>query len=192
MEKLIVDIPHSMKFDDAGLYAFCAANRSLRVERNHTGQIVLMSPTGGFSSRLNARLIVALYAWNEQGQATPGEVFDSSGGFLLPSGAMRAPDAAWVSRSRWEALTEEEKEKFPPLCPDCVVEMRSPSDSLAELQAKMDEWIAAGCRLAWLIDPKAKTAWVYQPGQPVYETASPLDGGEVLPGFVLDLAVLLA
>ncbi len=114
---------------------------------------------------------------------------DSSTGFILPNGAERSPDGAWISRERWEALTPVQREKFPPLCPDFVLELRSPSDDLAELQAKMREYLGCGARLGWLIDAIARRVYVYQPGAAMQELDGPasVSGDPVLPGFDLDL-----
>jgi Uma2 family endonuclease len=118
-----------------------------------------------------------------------GVAFDSSTGFILPNGAERSPDAAWVSRSRWDRLTEKEQESFPPLCPDFVVELRSPTDNLKDLQAKMDEYMANGAQLGWLIDPFEKRVYVYQPGAAVAVVEDPesLSGEPLLRGFTLQL-----
>jgi Uma2 family endonuclease len=127
-----------------------------------------------------------------RGSDGSGIGFDSSTGFLLPNGAERAPDAAWLRRERWEALTREQRRKFVPLCPDFVIELRSPSNDLADLQAKMEEYIACGARLGWLIDVDAKHAWVYRPGRPVesIEDASSLQGDPELPGLRVEVATL--
>ena len=123
----------------------------------------------------------------------PALVFGSSTGFRLPSGAVRSPDAAWVVKERWEALSESEQEKFPPLCPDFVVELKSESDPLRAVQEKMGEWLENGCRLAWLLDPQGQKAYGYRPGRPAAEWegfTQRLSGEDVLPGFALDLALL--
>jgi Uma2 family endonuclease len=181
--------PASALTDDE-LFELCARNRDLRIERTTEGELIIMSPTGGESGRRNFELIRQLGAW-AHGDGT-GVGFDSSTGFLLPNGAERAPDAAWVRRQRWQALTPEQRRKFVPLCPDFVVELRSPSDDLNALLSKMQEYVACGVRLAWLIDVDAKCAWVYRPDREVelIRDASRLSGELVLPGFVLDLAAL--
>jgi Uma2 family endonuclease len=123
-----------------------------------------------------------------------GEVFDSSGGFLLPNGAMRAPDISWVRRERVNALTQEQWERFPPLCPDFVLELRSSTDALRVLKAKMEEYVSNGARLGWLIDPKAKQVHVYRPdaAPEILDNPAVLNGDPVLPGFVLSLSELWA
>ena len=129
-----------------------------------------------------------LVLWNLETDS--GIVFDSNGGFLLPSGAMRAPDASWVAKERWEELLAAKREKFPPLCPDFVVELRSPTDWLPHAQVKMEEWMENGCRLAWLIDPQDERAYVYRADGTREVVASfdeVLNGEDVLPGFTLSL-----
>jgi Uma2 family endonuclease len=152
METLTLDVSALAPLTDEALYRLCASNRELRIERTREGELILMPPAGGESSRRNGLIVAALAGWN-QPHGT-GVVFDSSGGFLLPSRAMRSPDAAWVARERWKRLSAEERRRFPPLCPDVVVEPMSETDRLHPLQAKMEEWIENGCRLAWLIDPE--------------------------------------
>jgi Uma2 family endonuclease len=178
------------RLSDDELFELCARNGDLHIERTSEGEVIVMSPTGGDSGRRNFLLIVHLGAWAAQDGTGVG--FDSSTGFLLPNGAERAPDASWLRRERWDALTPEQRRKFVPLCPDFVVELRSPSDDLTELQAKMDEYIACGVRLGWLLDVESKRAWVYRPGRPVelVEGAQRLTADPELPGLVLDLSVL--
>jgi Uma2 family endonuclease len=119
-----------------------------------------------------------------------GKAFDSSTGFKLPNGAERSPDLSWVLQERWEKLSAQERERFPPLCPDFVMELRSPSDNLKDVQEKMQEYLANGARLGWLIDPKTKRVEIYRPGQQVEVLDNPatVDGESVLPGFELDLS----
>jgi len=147
-----------------------------------------MPPTGGETSNRNAGLTAQIWVWNEQTQL--GKVFDSSGGFKLPNGADRSPDASWVKLERWNALTPEQKTKFAPLCPDFVVELLSPSDSLKDTQEKMKEYRDNGARLGWLINRKSRQVEIYRQGQDVEVVENPvtLSGEDVLPGFVLYLA----
>jgi Uma2 family endonuclease len=176
---------------DEQFFAFCQENRNLRFERTHEGEIIIMSPTGGDTSKRNIIIAGELYIWNNRSES--GTLFDSSGGFILPNGAMRSPDAAWIRIDRWEALSEEEKEKFPPLCPDFVIELRSKTDSLKILQKKMQEWTDNGCRLAWLIDVQDQKVYIYRPGKKVETIDSfntKLSGEQILPGFELDLNIL--
>ena len=178
------------RLSDDELFDLCVQNRELRIERTKEGELIIASPIGSEAGRRNFQLIVALGVWAARDGTGVG--FDSSTGFLLPNGAERSPDAAWVRRERWEALTPEQRHKFAPLCPDFVVELRSPSDSLAELHAKMQEYVECGARLAWLIDVDDGRAWVYRPGRHVesIENAKAISGEPELPGFVLELSAL--
>ena len=169
--------------------AIAAANRDLRLERTVNGELIVNPPTGGESSRRNISITAQLWNWAEN-HPELGVAFESSGGFSLPNGSTRAPDASWVSRDRWEALTPSEKEGFAPLCPDFVVELRSKTDSLANLQAKMREYIDNGARLGWLIDPQNCRVEIYRSkGKTVEILDQPetLSGEAVLPGFILSL-----
>jgi Uma2 family endonuclease len=161
----------------------CADNPELRLELTAERQLVIMSPTGTKTGWRNNRLALRLSTWSDRDNS--GLSFDSSTGFTLPNGAKRSPDASWILRNRWESLTEEQQEDFAPLCPDFVVELRSPKDRLSTLQAKMDEYMQNGARLGWLIDPKNRCAYVYRPGRTMerLENPSSLSGEEVLPGF---------
>ena len=168
--------------------ALSQENDALRIERTAAGELLLMPPTGGITGSRNVRVSVSVEIWNAQ--AGLGITFDSSTGFLLPSGAMRSPDAAWVALPRWQSLTSVQRAHFPPLCPDFVVEIRSRGDNLKKLQTKMDEWLANGCQLAWLLDPDHDRAYVYRPGLPTETVVSfdlTLAGEPVLPGFVFFL-----
>ena len=168
-------------------FEFCRAHPDLRIERSSEGELIVMPPAGGGSSRRNFDLAVAFGRWAES-DAT-GISFDSSGGFILPNGAARSPDLAWVRRSRWDALTQEEQERFPLLCPDFVVELRSRTDGLSMLQSKMQEYIENGAQLGWLIDPLERKVYVYRQEAPVECLQAPetLSGEPLLPGFTLDL-----
>ena len=190
MEKYAIKLPKNLQFNDDEFFDFCQENRDLRFERNANGEIIIMSPTGGLTGKKNSKLNAKLDHWNEKHEL--GEVFDSSTGFKLPNGADRAPDAAWVERSRWEALSFEQQEKFPPLSPDFIAEIVSKSDSLRSSKEKMDEWMENGCRLGWLIFPKEEKVWVYE-GKTVEEVVGfdqTISGGTVLPDFTFDLAWL--
>lgn len=173
--------------DGDALFEFCAANRELRIERTSDGDLIIMPPTGGETGSRNSELTIQCGMWARQDGT--GKHFDSSTGFLLPNGAVRSPDFSWVSKSRWDTLTKEEQRKFAPLCPDFVVELRSESDLLHDQQAKLDEYLACGARLGWLIDPIAGRAYVYRPGRAVEVLERPLElrGDPELPGLVVDL-----
>jgi Uma2 family endonuclease len=176
------------RLSDDELFELCARNKDLRIERTEGGELVVMSPTGGETSRRNAALVAALVVWaSKDGR---GVVFDSNGGFVLPNGAERAPDASWVRKDRWDALTAAQRDRFPPLCPDFVVELRSPSDEVDELHEKMREYAANGARLGWLLDPGTRRVWVFEPGsEPAcLEDPATLSGGSVLPGLRIVLA----
>ncbi|MGA1622789.1 MAG: Uma2 family endonuclease [Synechocystis sp.] len=177
-----------LSLSDEQFYQLCLANRDLRFERNPQGDLVIMSPTGGETSNRNGILILRLGLWAERDGT--GIFFDSSGGFKLPNGGDRSPDAAWLKRERWEGLTPEQRRKFVPLCPDFVIELRSPSDELKPLREKMQEYQENGARLGWLIDRQTRTVEIYRPGPvvEVLENPESLSGETVLPGFVLDLA----
>ncbi len=162
-------------------------NRDLRLEFTAKGELIVTPPAGGETSNRNSAINMQMRLWAKRNGA--GVTFDSSGGFILPNGAVRSPDASWVERSRLEALTAEQREKFLPLCPNFVIELRSPTDKLSVLQDKMQEYLDNGARLGWLIDPQQKRVYVYRPQAPVQQLDAPekISGHPVLPDFVLDL-----
>jgi Uma2 family endonuclease len=172
---------------DDEFFALCQLNRDLRLERTAEGEIIIMPPTGWMTGDRNSEINLQLRKWAKADGT--GVVTDSSGGFHLPNGADRAPDAAWVLRSRLAALTAEQKEKFLPLCPDFAIELMSPTDTLAKTQAKMAEYMENGARLGWLINPENRQVHVYRPRRAVVILKNPSDisGDPELPGFVLDL-----
>lgn len=189
-ETLLIEIPLTI-----GLYvtqeqfaALAAANRDLRLERTAQGELIVNPPTGWETGERNSSLTGQLYRWYEENEDL-GKAFDSSTAFILPNSATRSPDASWVSRERWQALTPEQKGTFANICPDFVVELRSSSDRLSPLQAKMREYIDNGARLGWLIDPQQRRVEVYRPESAVevLENPAELYGEAVLPGFVLNL-----
>ena len=187
MTALTVNLQPAIQMTDEQFYQLCQANETLRFERTVTGDLVIMPPTGGETSNRNASLTGQLWMWNDQHQL--GQVFDSSGGFKLPNGANRSPDAAWICRARWDALEPEQRARFVPLCPDFVVELLSPSDSVTALRAKMAEYLENGLQLGWLINRKARQVEIYRPGKAVEVLQAPtsLSGEALLPGFVLQL-----
>ncbi|WP_373526456.1 Uma2 family endonuclease [Nostoc sp.] len=176
---------------DDQFFQVCQKNRDYRFERTASGELLIMPPTGSDTGRRNVKITTQLDIWNSESNL--GEVFDSSTGFTLPNGAERSPDASWVKLERWNALTPEQQEKFAPICPDFVVELRSPSDSLKDLQEKMQEYIENGAQLGWLIDRKNKRVEIYRPGKDVEILNNPnsLSGENVLPGFVLHLQQIM-
>ncbi len=182
-----------LRVSPAGFWRLCCepANRDLRLERTAEGVLIVMMPTGSFSGLRNMSLGAQLWNWN---RATGlGFVFDSNAGFTLPNSAIRAPDASWISRERWEAVPQAQKVKFSPICPDFAVELQSPSDKHSEVQEKMREYLAQGARLGWLIDPGTGEVEIYRAGRAVEVLKRPetLSGEDVLPGFVLDLKGIL-
>jgi Uma2 family endonuclease len=173
---------------DEDLMRFCAANDIARVEREVDGEILVMSPAGNRTGRRNAAIISALDTWAQKDRR--GYVFDSSTGFTLPDGSMRSPDAAWVEATRWNALTKAQQNRFSPICPDFLIELRSQTDDLAQLEAKMVRWLSNGAKLAWLIDPERQVVAVYRSGgQPkLLNQPAILEGSGVVAGFKLALA----
>ena len=180
----------TLDWSEEEFFQFCQANRDLRIERSAKGEIIVMSPAGGYSSFQSLEVSSQLRAWATKDRS--GVAFDSSAGFRLPHGAVRSPDAAWVQLSRLEKLTPREKEQFIPLCPDFVIEVASPSDEVSDLRAKMQEYLRAGLRLGWLILPASKEVEIYTPTADVQILTSPeaVTGGPVLPGFKLELALI--
>ncbi|MFO5492660.1 MAG: Uma2 family endonuclease [Cuspidothrix sp.] len=179
--------PDVMMTDDQ-FFDFCQLNRDFRIERNVFGDLLIMSPTGSETDERNFDLIGQLWIWTKQNGTGVG--FGSSGGFTLPNGAVKSPDAAWIQRSRWEAIPSEQRKKFAPICPEFVIELRSETDNLKLLQDKMQEYIDNGTELGWLIDRKQRKVFIYRLQLTVEELDHPLtlSGENVLPGFVLDLS----
>jgi Uma2 family endonuclease len=166
-------------------YELCMANKDVPMERSPTGELVIMTPLGGLSGSREADYITDLNIWNRNSGL--GIVFSSSTVFNLPDGGDRSPDAAWIRRNRWESLTPEQQEKFPPLCPDFVIELRSRTDRLKPLRQKMQEYLRCGMQLGWLINPQDQQVEIYRSGQEaeVLNYPATLSGEDVLPGFEL-------
>jgi Uma2 family endonuclease len=189
-------LPVRLRFDrpmtDEELMRFCAENETVHVERDAKGELIVMSPTGSEGSGWNSEIITDLNLWARQDGR--GKVFDSNGGFTLPDGSMRAPDAAWVLLRRWNALSREDQKRFAPICPEFVIEVRSETDKLHDLQAKMEMWIANGAEVAWLIDPLEKAVTIYRPGEQPELLAQPtsVQGTGPIAGFELVLARIWA
>lgn len=190
MTAYTLDFSPVCQLTDEQFYLLCRKNPDIKFERNAEGEILIMSPTGGETGKRNAKLISRFVIWNEQTQL--GEVFDSSTCFKLHNGAARSPDVSWIKQERWDALTSEEKEKFPPIAPDFVLELMSPSDRLSELQEKMQEYIEQGVKLGWLINRTNRQVAIYQPEHEVNVLDSPtiLSDEDILPGFTLDLQII--
>ncbi|HBQ98341.1 MULTISPECIES: Uma2 family endonuclease [unclassified Roseofilum] len=172
---------------DEQFYFLCMSNPHLNFERNLQGALILMSPVGGESGSYELELGADLTIWNRRTKL--GKVFSSSTLFKLPGGGDRSPDLAWVERSRWDTLTSEERQKFPPLAPDFVLELRSPSDRLTPLQEKMQEYLDSGVHLGWLLNPQDQEVEIYRQGQPkeVRSLPTALSGESVLPDFILSV-----
>ena len=198
MNPLTLDLRPVIRLTHEQFEQIALANPDLRIELSADGELSIMPPTGGNTGRRNADLTTDLNLWNRQTRL--GVVFDSSTIFRLPNGAERAsyggasltPDAAWIILERWNALTQKEQDSFPPLCPDFVIELRSKTDSLKPLQAKMQEYQDNGCRLGWLMNYQDRQVEIYRPQREkeVLQSPQTLSGEEVLPGFVLDLQMI--
>ncbi len=184
---MVVHLKPVMNLSDEELYQFSQINPDLRIERNAQGELIIMSPTGGETGERNAEITMQLRLWAKRDGT--GATFDSSTGFRLPDGSVRSPDAAWVRRTRLDQLTTEQRSGFIPLCPDFVIELRSPSDNLADLQDKMQEYIDNGAEMGWLIDTHQRRVYIYRPGEAVQEidNAEMISGDPLLSQFQLDL-----
>jgi Uma2 family endonuclease len=188
---LVVDFsPLAAKVSDDEFAELCRLNPELQIERTSAGELVIMAPTGGKTGRRNVRLILAFGRWAEKDGT--GQSFDSSTLFALPNGARRSPDLSWIRNERWDALAPQQQEEFPPLCPDFVVELRSRTDRLTTLQEKMEEYIANGAQVGWLIDPLERKVHIYRPGAAaeVLDDPKEVSGQPLLKGFVLDVQAL--
>lgn len=188
-EAIAVNIPSNLtlKVTHEQFVELAQANGELQLERTAAGELIIMPPTGGITGNRNLDLEGQLWLWNRQTKL--GKAFNSSTGFHLPNGADRSPDAAWVSQEKWDALTAEQQEGFVPLCPDFVIELRSKTDTMEKLRAKMREYIENGARLGWLLDRKNKKVEIYRQDRDVEVLDHPLtlSGEDILPGFILDL-----
>lgn len=191
MESIRVHLPEDLRMNDDEFFRFCQDNPDLKFERRKNGDIVLMGLTESETSSDNSELNADFVIWNRNNKF--GKVFDSSGGFTLPDESIMSPDVAVVEKLRWEALTPEQRKTFAPICPDFVLELRSQSDRLKDCREKMDDWMANGCLLAWLIDLPNQKTYIYRPNQEPQEISGlvQLSGEDVLPGFLLDLVALL-
>ncbi|QIZ71676.1 Uma2 family endonuclease [Oxynema aestuarii] len=187
---LVLQMSPAIEMTDQQFFTFCQQNRDYRIERTATGEITIISPTGSETGNRNFDLILQFGIWTKQNQTGIG--FDSSTGFTLPNGAIRSSDVAWIKRERWNALTPEQKQTFAPICPDFVVELRSPSDNLKTLQDKLQEYIENGVSLGWLIDRKERKVYIYRPDRAVecLENPATVSAEDILPGFVLNLSTI--
>jgi Uma2 family endonuclease len=188
-EQIVLRMPPQLQMTDEQFFEFCQVNRDLRIERNKFGELLIMPPTGSDSGNREARIIQQLMNWADEDGT--GIAFSSSAGFTLSRGVERSPDASWIQLERWNSLTPEQQQKFAPICPDFVVELRSPSDNLKPLQEKMTEYIREpGIQLGSLIDRKNRQVYIYRPKQAVEILDNPktISGDPVLPGFILNLS----
>ncbi|MEH2313484.1 MAG: Uma2 family endonuclease [Nostoc sp.] len=186
---LVLQIPSSMQMTDEQFFEFCQVNRDLRIERNKFGEISIMPPTGGTTGNRGGNIFGQLWVWSEQDGT--GITFDSSTGFKLSTGANRSPDASWIQLERWNSLSPKQQERFVPICPDFVVELKSPSDNLQTLKEKMEEYMnEPGIQLGWLIDRKQRKVYIYRPGLPeeCLDNPASVSGESVLPGFILNMS----
>jgi Uma2 family endonuclease len=188
---IVLRIPPELQMTDDEFFEFCQINSELRIERNRSGELLIMPPTGSETGNRegNSNIFGPLWVWAERDGT--GLSFTSSTGFTLSTGAKKLPDAAWIKLERWNALSLEQKQKFAPICPDFVVELRSASDNLKPLQEKMQEYIREpGVQLGWLIDRKNRRVYIYRPGLPeeCLENPATVSGDPVLPGFVLNMS----
>jgi len=190
MNAFTINFKPIIQITDEQFYQLCCANPDVKFERNAQGEIIIMPPTGGETGKRNVEIAADFVFWNRQTKL--GVVFDSSTCFKFPNKADRSPDVSWIKNERWDALTPEEKRKFPPIAPDFVLELMSPSDTLSEIQAKMAEYQENKVKLGWLIDPKTRRVEIYRVGQEVEVLQAPaiLSGEDVLPGFVLNLQTI--
>jgi Uma2 family endonuclease len=189
---LVLRMTGAARMDAAQFFEFCRQNDFYRIERAASGEVIIMPPAEPPSSERNSQLSGQLWVWAKQdGTGVP---YESSAGFTLSNGAVRSPDASWIRKDRVAALTPEQRTRFWAICPDFVAEIRSATDHLPPLQAKMEEYLENGAQLGWLIDPKARQLYVYRPGEPVLRLDNPatVSGDPVLPGFVLDAAAVFA
>ncbi|MCC5602817.1 Uma2 family endonuclease [Nostoc favosum] len=185
---MVLQLQPAIALTDDQFYELCQLNGDFRIERNAAGELVIMPPTGSETDERNFNLVGQLWVWTKQDGTGVG--FGSSGGFTLPNGAVRSPDAAWIKRDRWQAIPPELRKKFAPICPEFVIELRSETDNLRILQDKMQEYIDNGTQLGWLIDRKQRRVFIYRPNIAVEQLDNPktLNGEPLLLGFVLDLS----
>ena len=191
-----IAIPPGFRVTPEQFEQLADAEQLARLELTENGELIVMSPTGGEAGRKNRRLTQQMGNWTDRDGT--GEAFDSSTIFALPNGARRSPDVSWIKLDRWNQLTQAQQDGFPPIVPDFVIELVSPSDlknqRYEDLQAKMQEYLDNGVRLGWLIEPSAKTVEIYRPQQPLEVLNNPrtISGEDILPGFVLDLTEIFA
>jgi Uma2 family endonuclease len=188
MSAVTLNLSPLFDLTDESFYQLCRNNPDVRFERTASGELIVMPPVGGEGGKQEADLIVDLGLWNRQSKL--GVVFSSAAGFKLPNGADRSPDGAWVAQERWDALTPAQQRRFPPIAPDFVIELRSETDDITTLRAKMQEYRGNGVRLGWLINPQERQVEIYRQGRSVEVLDAPasLSGEAVLPQFELELS----
>lgn len=189
MEPIVIDLSPVINLTDEQFYHLAVSQPDcIKLERTPTGEIIVVTPHGAETSNRNIKILAQLETWADQNEDL-GLAFDSDTEFNLPNGGNRSPDATWISCDRWESLSDREREVFPPICPDFVIELRSPSDRLRPLQDKMQEYLNSGLRLGWLINRQDKQVEIYRQGRSkeVLQQPATLSGEDVLPGFVLRL-----
>lgn len=187
-EPIILNLK-TVNLTDEQFDQLCQTNEYYRIERTAKGELIIMPPVGAISGNRESEFNADVVIWNRQTKL--GKVFSSSTIFILPKGGKRSPDVAWIANDRWSALTPEEQEKFLPICPDFVIELRSRTDSLNQLQEKMQEYLDSGLKLGWLIDPQNQQVEIYRQNQKVEIISLPtiLSGEDILPGFTLELPI---
>jgi Uma2 family endonuclease len=185
-----IDLNSVIQMTDDQFYDLCRANPEIKFERSAQGELIIMAPTGGKTGNFNFELSADFAVWNRQTRLGVG--FDSSTCFKLPKGGNRSPDVAWIRQERWDTLTFAQRTKFPPICPDFVLELCAPTDLLKSVQAKLAEYLDNGAQLGWLINPQDRQVEIYRPDRPVEVLHAPatISGDPVLPGFILNLAWL--
>lgn len=190
MNSYTIQLEPTLYLSDDQFYCLCRNNPDIKFEVTTKGELIVMSPTGGETGNYNSEINAEFVIWNRQTQL--GKVFDSSTCFIFPNGAKRSPDVAWIHKQRWETLTSEQKEKFPPIAPDFVLELMSPSDSLKAVREKMLDYQENQVKLGWLINQKNQQVEIYRLEQPteILEYPLTLSGEKVLPGFTLDLTLI--
>ncbi|ALB40452.1 MULTISPECIES: Uma2 family endonuclease [Nostocales] len=187
-QSVILNIKN-VELSDDQFYQLCQINEDWKLEQTAKGELIIMPPVGAISGNRESEFNADVVIWNRQTKL--GKVFSSSTVFTLPNGGKRSPDVAWIANERWDSLSIQEKEKFAKICPDFVIELRSRTDSLSQLQEKMQEYFNSGLRLGWLIDPQNQQVEIYRQNQSVEIVSLPtsLSGENVLPGFILELPV---
>ena len=187
-QSVILNIKN-VELSDDQFYQLCQINEDWKLEQTAKGELIIMPPVGAISGNRESEFNADVVIWNRQTKL--GKVFSSSTVFTLPNGGKRSPDVAWIANERWDSLSIQEKEKFAKICPDFVIELRSRTDSLSQLQEKMQEYLNSGLRLGWLIDPQNQQVEIYRQNQSVEIVSLPtsLSGENVLPGFILELPV---